>query len=195
MEVSRNEAQESLSQIEEMATRTRRLVACGGGDVLFMMWGVIWVLGFLGNQFVPRISGPVWLGLVGAGVLVTWIVAKRAAPVRSPVDRRIGWFWLLLYAYVYLWFAFLSPFIKVQSHAEMAVFYKHFGAIAATIPMFAYVVTGLWLDNFMIWLGLAVTALTVAGLYLLTPHFYFWMAAVGGGTLIGTGLVIRNRWK
>jgi hypothetical protein len=61
--------------------------------------------------------------------------------------------------------------------------------------MFAYVVTGLWLEHFMVWLGLVVTALTVIGLFLLPSYFYIWMAVVGGGTLAGTGLFIRNRWK
>jgi hypothetical protein len=71
----------------------------------------------------------------------------------------------------------------------------HFGAIQATIPMFAYVVMGLWLDHFILWIGLAVTALTLVGLFFLQPYFWLWMAVTGGGMLLGTGLYIRYQWK
>jgi hypothetical protein len=69
------------------------------------------------------------------------------------------------------------------------------GAIGATVPMFAYVVMGLWLDHFMIWIGLAITGLTVLGLFLAPAWFWIWMAVMGGGSLVSTGFLIRNRWR
>jgi hypothetical protein len=48
----------------------------------------------------------------------------------------------------------------------------------------------------MIWVGLAVTGLIVAGLYLIPlPHYWLYLAVTGGGTLIGTGLFVRRRWR
>jgi hypothetical protein len=47
----------------------------------------------------------------------------------------------------------------------------------------------------MIWIGLAVTGLAVLGLFLVPNWFWIWMAVMGGGTLVGTGLLVRNRWR
>ncbi|MCK5557648.1 MAG: hypothetical protein KAJ01_04685 [Candidatus Hydrogenedentes bacterium] len=203
MNVSRDEARETLSQIEDVRQRTKKMVAYAGGDICFIVWGVIWFVGFLSTHFLgySRIMwsgiaiGSIWFVLVATGIIISIIVEKRRAAVKSTIGKRIGVFWWLLYAYVYLWIGLLFPFIEVQGRAESVMFWNHFGAIAATIPMFAYVVMGLWLEHFMVWLGLAVTALTILGLFLLQPYFYIWMAVVGGGTLAGTGLFIRNRWK
>lgn len=195
MDMSPSEARESLNQIKDTVERTRRMVAYGGGDVLFVVWGVIWVLGYLSSHFLPLVTQWIWLALVPTGIVISVIVGKRDMPVKSALDKRITWFWWLLFGYVGLWIALLSPFIKVQGADESQMFWHHYGALVATVPMFAYVVTGLWLDHFMIWIGLAVTVLTVLGLFLLQPYFFLWMAITGGGTLIGTGLVIRKRWR
>lgn len=195
MEITPEDARESLAQVKKTAERTRKMVAYGGGDVLFIVWGVVWVLGSMGNQFLLEVCHWIWLGVVAAGVTVTLLVAKFKSPVRSPTDRRLGFFWLFMFLYVGLWLGLLFPFVKIGSMEEGIRFSKHFGGIMFTAPMFAYVVTGLWLDDFMVWLGLGVTALTLIGLFLLQPYFWFWMAGAGGGTLIGTGLFIRKRWR
>ena len=68
-------------------------------------------------------------------------------------------------------------------------------AVAALIPMFVYVVTGLLeRDNYMLFLGLGVTAVTVLGFFAVPQYFYLWMAAFGGGALLITGLVTRRKW-
>jgi hypothetical protein len=213
MQVSLEEAQKSLAQVEDTVERTKRLLAYGGADMLFIVWGVIWTLGFALTHFVPInanvlrpgsetsasvafiVISSAWLVLVAAGIVISMIVGRRRMPVRSAVGGRTGIFWWLLYAYVNLWIFLLWPFLHVQGSAESLQFFTHMGAIAATVPMFAYVVMGLWLDRYLLWIGLAVTALTVAGLFLLQPYFWLWMAVAGGGTLIGTGLFIRRRWR
>ena len=89
----------------------------------------------------------------------------------------------------------LSPLFKWDS------VYAHEGerimsAVIVTVPMFAYVVMGLWgCGQYMIWLGLGITALTVLGLYAFPSFFYLWMAAVGGGALFGVGIIARRQWK
>ena len=208
MDISREEAQWSLDEVQDTVERTRKMVAYAGGDALFVVWGVIWVLGYLGSQFLPIVrlddfflplASWLWPVLVCAGIVISVIVGKRSFPVTGPesarIGRRIGALWGLLYLYFNVWIGLLWPFIKVQGAAESQMFSRHMGAIAGTVPMFAYVVMGLWLGNFMIWIGLAVTALTVLGLFLFPAYFSLWMALAGGGTLIGTGVVIRKRWR
>ncbi len=195
MDISREEARESLNQVQATIKQTKKMVAYGGGDVAFIMWGLIWIAGSMSNQFVPLICKWIWLGLLVTGFIMTGLLVKFRNPVKSRTDWRIGLFWFFLFGYVYLWLALLFPFIKVEEVQQVIRFWKHFTAIMCTVAMFAYVVIGLWLEDFMIWLGLALTALILAGLFLLQPYFYFWTAAVGGGTLIGTGIFIRNRWR
>jgi hypothetical protein len=199
MDVSREEAERALDTARDAAERTKKMLAYAGADALLVLWGVIWVFGYLGSQFLPLVAGWLWLALNGTGIALSVVIWKRSAPVRSPesgrIGGRIGATWGLLYLYVYLWIGLLWPFLRVRGHEQSQMFYRHLGAIAGSIPMFAYVVMGLWLASFMLWTGLAVTALTILGLILVPAYFSLWMAVLGGGTLIGTGLVIRNRWK
>ena len=213
MEISPKEARESLAQAQDAAARMRKLLACRGADALFVIWGVVWFLGYLGNEFAPRLlialarGGEVrdatyawtlnglWLALIALGIALSVVVWKRRSPTMTRGGVRTGLFWLLLYVYVDIWIFLLWPFIKVEGAAESVRFWRHMGAIGATVPMFAYVVMGLWLDHFMIWIGLAVTGLALLGLFLVPVWFWIWMAVVGGGTLIGTGLLVRNRWR
>ena len=180
MDISPGEARESLSEIQDTVERTKKMVAYGGGDTLFIVWGGIWVLGYSSAHFLPLVTHWIWGALAVTGIVTSVLVSRGRMPVKSPVDKRIMWFWWLLFGYVALWFGLLSPFIKVEGAAESQMFWKHYGAIMATVPMFAYVVTGLWLEHFMVWIGLGITALTLVGLFLLQPYFFLWMAATGG---------------
>jgi len=195
MDVSDEEARKSLDLIQEAAQRARQWFAFAGGDIVFILWGVIWVLGYLSSHFLPRVTGWIWLVLVVGGVAASVLLMRRYAAVRSPGGWRISTFWFLLYLYVSLWVWLVLPFLKVKGAEESAAFWRHYGAIAATVPMFAYVVTGLWLENLLVWVGLGVTVLTVLGLIVLQSYFFLWMAATGGGALIGTGLFVRYRWR
>ena len=195
MPISQDEARESLAQIEEASRRARKMIAYAGTDVIFMLWGAIWIAGYLCTHVAPGAAGWAWLILVAGGIAGTLVVSVRSSPVKGPLGIRIGFFWFLLFLYVDFWILLLWPFIKVNGQEEGELLAKHFGAIAATVPMFAYVIMGLWLDHFMLWIGIAVTLLTAAGLFLFPAWFWLWMAITGGGTLLGTGLFIRNRWR
>ena len=47
MDISKEEAKESLDQIQAMATRTRQTIAASYDSSLLIMWGVIWIAAFL----------------------------------------------------------------------------------------------------------------------------------------------------
>jgi hypothetical protein len=194
MEITREEAQASMARIEEANRQMRRLAAYGGTDMILMIWGAVWFLGYLGNQFVPVWAGLCWLVLILTGIAATIIIGRRS-PVKSPLGRQIGIFWGMLYVFIWIWFILLWPFFHIEGAEQWIRFSRHMGAFAATVPMFAYVVMGLWLDRYLLWIGVAVTGLTLVGLYLVYPYFFYWMAVAGGGTLAGTGVLIRRRWR
>ena len=196
MSVTPEEARKSLDEIRSAAERTSRTAAYAGADVLFILWGVIWALGYGCTYFLPTVTLWVWTGLDVIGIASTIWVGMRYAAVKSGVGKRIGFFWFLLYVYVNLWIVMLWPFLKVQGHEQSMDFWKHISTLGLTVPMFAFVVVGLWLEHMMIWIGLAVTALAAAGLYLIPlPYFWLYLGVAAGGTLIGTGLFARRRWK
>ena len=193
-------AAQALQDIDRTTARMRTTLAYGGTDVILMVWGGIWFLGFLASDlFVrglvqPAISvslGAIWMILVLAGIVfsILWgIRYARLAP--NPAARGIGMFWFFLYAYIWLATPLLAPFLYMRA-LQTAEGARHYAALATLVPMFAYVVMGLFLERFFLWIGLAVTALLFVGLYGLPSYFWIWMAFVGGGSLFVPGLIMR----
>jgi hypothetical protein len=196
MDISQEQAEKSLSDIQEMMKRTRRKVSAGSGSLILIMWGMIWVVGFLSTQFLPKYSGWIWLvldlGGVGGSILAGYMSSYRNPPVKHSDGKRLFWqiffFWFILFGYIDIWIVILWP-VKPE---QMIAF-------GCTVIMLAYVIVGLFFERFMLWLGLAVTALILLGYFLflfgIFHWFWVWMAFAGGGTLAGTGLYIRYRWR
>jgi len=194
MNVSNEDAQASLADIEDVMKRTRKVIASTYTSPFLILWGLVWIVAFLGTHFFTARANFIWMTLNSIGVVATFLISRRqfvgAPAVKNPAERKFGlrifWFWILVFGYAFIWLAILTP----QNGLEM-------NAFLCTAMMFAYVVLGLWLENMsMVVLGLAVTAVTLAGFYLV-PHSYYciWMALLGGGALLGTGLYMRIRWR
>ena len=179
------QAQAALREIELIASRTRKAIAQGPASAMLILWGCVWAAGFSFTEFFPERAGTAWLvldlcGIVGS--IVVGLLPRR--PVTGGGDVRVGIFWMLLFLYAGLWMWMLRPVNGVQ-----------IGAYWATVPMFGYVVGGLWLSRFFIFLGALVTVLTILGLTLFHQHFNLWMAVLGGGSLVVAGIYIRLYWK
>ena len=191
MEMTREQARDSLSEIREVSQRLRRSLAASDAGGHLILWGIVWIGAFLVCGFWPDRSALAWtigdaIGIIGS---VTIGIRSGRSKVQSPDAARQGWrlfgLWLAMFAFVGLWMWLLQP----TSNAQIAAF-------ICTAVMFLYVVMGLWLEAwFLLWLGLIVTALTVSGYHLFPDQFYFWMAATGGGSLLAAGLYIDRAWK
>jgi hypothetical protein len=193
MDISEKEAQDSLEQIQAVSAHTRKTIAAGYDSAVLMMWGLIGILGFLGTHFFLRWAWPIWMVLSGIGMITTFVVSWRqfssGNPVKVSAAEKIGWriflFWILLLVYMFIWLSILRPRHGIQLNAFIL-----------TTIMFAYVVIGLWFKcYYMFWLGIGVTCTTLVGFYLIPPSYYcLWMAPMGGGAFLGTGLYLRFRW-
>jgi len=187
MKVTKVEAQASLDEIEDIAARTRRAIAGGSCSGMLILWGAIWLIGFAGTQFFPGQSGVLWLALDSAGFVASWVLAtRRRDTIKSGNGGRIGLAWVALFVYAGIWVFILRP-----SSSNM----RFFGAYPATVAMFGYVVMGIWLDRFLLYLGLGVTASTLVGMFLVPDWFNLWMALTGGGSLIAAGFHVRRNWN
>ena len=189
MNISPTEAEEALAAIQAMMQKTRRAISSSGAYVFLVVWGTIWLLGFLGSQFLPdKTAGYVWMGLDILGGILSAIVGVRMnRSVRNPSTttsgRRIGLFWLLLFFYC-------VAAISVAWPADG----KQFAMFIILFVGVGWMAMGLLLSFASIWWGLAITALALIGYFLLPGIFHLWMAILGGGGMIALGLYIRYRW-
>lgn len=194
MEMTKQEAQDSLDQIQATAGKTRCAIAASYDSGLLIMWGLIWIAAFLGTHFFSAWAGYIWLVLAGIGSAVTfaacWNQFRTARPLKIAAGEKTAWrifcFWSFLFVYMFIWLSILRPYRAIQMNAFIC-----------TVIMFAYVISGLWAKSYyMIWLGLFVTCITMAGLYLIPTSYYcLWMAPAGGGAFLVTGIYIRSSWK
>jgi hypothetical protein len=191
MNISEDNAKESLSKAKEVIAQTHRSIVSAYANPLLILWGLLWIMAFTAAHFYLDYDFHIFMAMVAAGGVGTALICRifcSKVPIQdtsSRIGRRIALLWILLYVYVVIWLFLLAPFHGLQCNA-----------VICTAAMFAFVVIGLWFESyFMVLLGLAVTAATLTGFYLLTDHYHLWMAVTGGGTMLGTGLYIRLRWR
>ncbi len=206
MDISKTDAQLALDDVAQAQDKARRVALYKGADALYIVWGLVWTVCFVIQHFLPHklvrfgsFSTPdsslVWTPLCLLGIAASVYIFKRHCPVDFPEGKRIGIFWGMLFAYFYLWMFLFSRMIRghgIQfAQQEMVMI-----AMGCTVPMFAYVVMGLWCcGTYMTWLGVGITVTTVVGLFLVPSYFYLWMAVTAGGTLIVTGVVTHWLWR
>lgn len=192
MNVSNENAQASLAAVKDTMLRTHKAVAAAYSSPLLIFWGLLWVAAYTASQFYPQYADVIFGAMAGVGLLgsfLVWPRVKRNLPVKEPVEEkinlRIGALWGSLFIYIFIWLSIFAPVNGMQINA-----------FVCTVVMFAYIVTGLWFTAyFMVWLGLAVTATTLVGFYLLPAYYCLWMAVTAGGLLLGTGLYLHARWR
>ena len=178
------EARQSLAEIDAVALRTRRCILSGLIAPHLVLWGIIWMAGFLVTQFWPSKSGVAWAILDGFGVPASIVIGWRSPPLRSPDLAKIGGFLAALIVFAAVWAILLWPFDPGR-----------IGPYICSVAMFAYVVGGLWYGRELIWLGTIVTGLILAGVLLLPGWMNLWIGVVGGGSLLGSGVYLRSGWR
>jgi hypothetical protein len=189
MNISPTEAEEALTAIQTMMQKTRRAISSSGAYNFMILWGIVWLLGFLNSQFLPeKIVGFVWMGLdILGGVLSAFIGIRLNQGIRSSTStlsgKRIAIFWLLLFLLCIsaVWVAW------PVDGKQLAMFIILF-VTAGWIAM------GMLLSFASTWWGLALVGLSMIGYFLLPGIFYLWMAILGGGGMIALGIYVRNRW-
>ncbi len=192
MNVSKEDAQASLSSVQSAMDQTRKALTSSYVNPSLIMWGLIWIIAFTTAHFNLAYAYYIFIGMSiigGVGTALICRVSHSKASVKdtsaNPYASRITALWIFLCIYIIIWLFLFAPFTGIQCNAFIC-----------TTVMFTYIVMGLWFNNrFMIVLGLAITAATLVGYYLLRNYYCLWMALVGGGAIFGTGLYIKLRWR
>jgi hypothetical protein len=189
MNVSPSEAEEALASIQAMMIRTRRVISSSGAYLFLIIWGIVWLFGFLSSQFLPQdLSGYVWMGLdILGGILSAFLGIRMGRGVRSSTStlsgKRIGFFWLLLFLYC-------TAAIAVSWSPDG----KQMAMYIILFVMVGWTAMSLLLSFFSVWPAVIITTLALVGYFLLPGIFNLWMAVLGGGGMIVLGLYIRSRW-
>lgn len=192
MNVSQEDARESLSTVHDVTIQTQRAIASAYANLFLILWGILWIITFTTAHFYLDYAFHIFMAMAAVGGVGTVVICRifhSKAPIQEASGPKLGWriaaFWILLCAYIIIWLYLLAPFSGLQCNAFIC-----------TASMFAYIVMGLWFDSrFMIVLGLALMAVTLVGFYIIRDSYCLWMAFVGGGAILGTGLYIRLRWR
>jgi hypothetical protein len=183
--ISREEAQASLTAIQQ--TRTQTLKAQGFSGYYLILWGLILFAGFLANQFLNSSMLPwIWGGLITVvWVISTFLGIHQGKQARSLIGGRIALFYGVLLGFTLLWLIILQPLNLKQSYLFVVTIYMFGGNVAGVFARSVSTIVGC----------MSLTVLAVAGYYLLPAYFFLWVAITCGLAMVGIGLFLRLRWR
>ena len=191
MNISPDEAAKALQEIETSREAMRRAIRTHRGHVYLWIWGGAWVAMSLVNWAYDQgaLRANFWIS--GAGLVATLLIGYvQGRQIRSKVDRRfIGVCATLLMFGYFVWPLLLGDLRSYDFHSYKAAY-----AYFTVLWMQLYTVAGIWFANFWFWIGLAVTALTVATLLLL-PALFWAVTLLLGLVLLGSGFYVRYGWR
>lgn len=175
-----NRAVDDLKEIRQVMERTRRSVGGFAGQFM-VLWGAIWFLGFLANQYLPADAlGWFWFvasALGGAGSGLLGVRLSRRSGVQSPYWRPITLLMLALMVFV----ALIVWLLEVGTTREIAL-------LIVLVVALSYFQAGVFIRWTVSAVGAALALLAVGAFLLLPDHFFLAMAFLSGGLMIGSGL-------
>ena len=175
----------ALDDIARMEQRTREAISYAHGANNMIWWGALSGIAYTIEQFAPRAAPVLWPATMAVGVLgsVAILLAGRrwSRDQGRRLNLRVVRGMTALIGFGALWSVLLYPAAN-----------RLYDLFWPTLFMLGIVLLGIWLGRFLVWCGLAVTALAVAGYLWAGPWFDLWMAAVDGGGLILSGLWLRR---
>jgi hypothetical protein len=189
MDVSPNEAEQALADIERLTQKTRHSFAESGAYVTLFFTGIVWLVGFVATQFLAgAIVAYVWVGMsFVCTVLAVFTGRRMGGRFRSPSTtvyaRRLGLHWLMLAL-------FAIAVILVARPADG----KQITLLIVLFTLLGHLSMGLVLSFSATWWALPIAVLALAGYFLAPAYFYLWMGVLVGGGMIALALYIRSRW-
>jgi hypothetical protein len=182
MPISRDQAQDALRDIAQAERRSSSAYGYKSAAPFLILWGLLWIVGYGGTDLWPDRANAIWLGVLIVGTAASTFLGMRIKSNAKPrFDWRIFATWLAALVFISAMLAVFKPVNGAQV-----------GALIPLLVACSYVVMGIWTGVRLVFAGLIIAALTLGGFFYLPSHFALWMAAVGGGCLIATGLWLRS---
>jgi hypothetical protein len=187
--------EEAALHLKDAETATRRSAQAYGyakSSPHLILWGIIWMAGYLATDLTPLMAGWLWLVLIVAGSIgSSWLGWRSRPKIKTDeTDHRSSLVVTLkmlgLMAAILAFITAVYTLFGPPTGIQMAAF-------PALLVGLVYVCIGLFgLGMRIAVTGAAIFVLTLGGYYLLPQYFLPWMAFVGGGALIAGGLWLRK---
>ncbi len=183
--VDSNEALGNIAYMRGLIEQTRGRVAARYG--FFLLWGVVWVAGYLATAFVPPPTGYIlWVPFVVLGMVgSTWLGMRmpKDQSVAPTLGTRLAWMNLALVG------AFICAPLFLGDNFS---YVKDIAYIPAAVGVI-YAVNGIFVGREMILIGAWLVVAAGASLAMGPTVQLVWMAIAGGGSMILTGLLLRRQ--
>jgi hypothetical protein len=185
MTISADEAAQALKNIALVQRRASILRGYERGAPHFILWGLIWVVGYGLSDFIPSRAGLTWLILNVIGVAGSFLLGRAAAVCVPTAGKSHALRFAALSATALAFI--LATYYVMQPRAGVQL-----GAFPALLAAAIYTALGIWRGARWAVSGVVLGLCTVAGFALFKEHFMLWMAVVGGSTLLATGFWLRR---
>ena len=194
MNTDNQQAVDALGLVNKTTSQTRRSIAAKYSSPHIILWGCIAFAGYILTHFYLSRVWAIWMILGLFGWLGMWLISgyqkRRGFPTRNGQYLQLRWqliaFWAAFYAFIFVSLYMFRPQNGIVLNAYIVL-----------MIMLAYTIIGIWKrEVFMIGLGVAVSAGTLAGVYLVPVRLYcFWMALAVGGLMVATGTYLHVKYR
>lgn len=192
MNMTQQDAGAALDAISSADQRVREFKRYREASPYLIVWGCIWFVANAVTGLAPRYAGQTWMAAVILGILVTTgiVVAQSqrargqfnySRAERTQIGRRAALTGIALMGFFPATLSVLGPLSPMQNNAFISLFWA-----------FAYMAAGAWLGLRLFITGVVTAVAVLAGYFLLSEHYFLWMAVMGGGSLVLGGLWLRK---
>ncbi len=183
--ITAEQAADALKEVAAAERRSFEAYSYSQSAPYCFVWGVVWLLGYGAQALAPAPTrmwlGWWWLALSITAAIISVLIGQRQNAGRPGRAWRMGMLVVILWLFNFALFSVLKP----QNYLQVGVYYPLlFGSIYAAI--------GLWLGLRYILVGIFMAASALIAYFYLPDYFFHWMALVGGGSLLLTGLWMRK---
>lgn len=178
---SAEEAARALREIAEIKARAAGFQDYRAESGQLLLWGFAYFIGFALSAVFPQYILLVWVLVVVFGLLAGSAIARRT----NPDIPGIAWRYLALIGSILL--------LCILIHIVMWPLSAEQGSMLA--PLFVstlYILRGVQLRPRYLVIGALLAILSLSGFLWLSAWFWWWMAFACGGTLMVSGLWLRN---
>jgi hypothetical protein len=182
MNISREEAEKALGEVEATRVAMREVIRSHRGHLYLWLWGSVFIAialtNWLSNERDWRAGN--WISAAGivATIVIGWVEGQQ---IRSKVDKRFLAVCVAILGFGYV----VVPTLFGAPHNPKTGY-----GYSLLIWMQIYIVAGIWFRNYWLWIGIVVTALILAG-FLFFPAAFWGCCVIAGATLVGTGFYVR----
>jgi hypothetical protein len=189
MTLDKAQAAQALADIDQSQRYSSSLYSYGRAAPYLIIAGTMWLIADLLTQFSPFDKSLIWpvVSLVGTGASIVFAFTQTRPGSSSQPGAKRGLFWKFMVVWLAV-FAFMVATFTIyglddgrQQHSFIGVF---FGC--------TYVAVGVFMGWRMVAIGAALAVLSMVGFFEVHDYYLAYMGLVGGGSLILSGLWLRQ---